>query len=549
MPDHHRPPATVRDHTLRLLRELGLTTVFANPGSTEVPFLVDLPDDIDFVLGLHEGSVVGMATGWALARERPALVQLHTTAGLGNAVGALATARVNRAPLVVLVGQQDRRHLAHEPFLAGHLEGLAGDYPVAVHQPVRAQDVPGAVARAHHEAVQGRGPVLVVVCMDDWARPMDPDQPRAAPARVARPLHVAPDDAAATEIAAFLDGARSPALVVGAGADSAPAWRALTDLAERLRAPVFQESFGARAGFPQDHPLFAGHLPAERSRLRAALRGHDAVLVVGAPALRQYIYADGPLVDPGTRLAMVGDDDGEAHRGAADLAVIAPVAAFTAAVAALVDDRTNAPAPTRSGPAAGPDREVPAPPAEGEPLRPAHVLAALAARVGPDTAVVEETPSSRPRLHRLLPARAPLGFLSAAMGGLGFALPAATGLRMAAPTRPVVAVVGDGSALYQVQALWSAARYRVGVLFVVLSNGRYAVMDRLAEHGGGKAPWPDFPEVSLAALARGLGCPAVEVATHTELCRALDEATAGLAERETPLLLDVTVAPDPDFAP
>ncbi|MFE3456116.1 thiamine pyrophosphate-dependent enzyme [Nocardiopsis aegyptia] len=548
MPDHHRPPATVRDHTLRLLRELGLTTVFANPGSTEVPFLVDLPDDIDFVLGLHEGSVVGMATGWALARERPALVQLHTTAGLGNAVGALATARVNRAPLVVLVGQQDRRHLAHEPFLAGHLEGLAGDYPVAVHQPVRAQDVPGAVARAHHEAVQGRGPVLVVVCMDDWARPMDPDQPRAAPARVARPLHVAPDDAAATEIAAFLDGARSPALVVGAGADSAPAWRALTDLAERLRAPVFQESFGARAGFPQDHPLFAGHLPAERSRLRAALRGHDAVLVVGAPALRQYIYADGPLVDDGTRVAMVGDDPGEAHRGAADLAVIAPVAAFTAAVAALVDERPDAPAPT-SSPAADTGREVPAPPAEGEPLRPAHVLAALAARVGPDTAVVEETPSSRPRLHRLLPARAPLGFLSAAMGGLGFALPAATGLRMAAPTRPVVAVVGDGSALYQVQALWSAARYRVGVLFVVLSNGRYAVMDRLAEHGGGKAPWPDFPEVSLAALARGLGCPAVEVATHTELCRALDEATAGLAERDTPLLLDVTVAPDPDFAP
>jgi benzoylformate decarboxylase len=545
VPDHRRRPETVRDHTLRLLRELGLTTVFANPGSTEVPFLVDLPDDIDFVLGLHEGSVVGMATGWALARDRPALVQLHTTAGLGNAVGALATARANRAPLVVLVGQQDRRHLAHEPFLAGRLEGLAGDYPVSVQQPVRAQDVPGAVARAHHDAVHGRGPALVVVCMDDWGRAMDPDQPRAAPARVARPLHVAPDDAAAAEIAAFLDGARSPALVVGAGADGAPAWRALTDLAERLRAPVFQESFGARAGFPQDHPLFAGHLPAERSRLREALRGHDAVLAVGAPALRQYIYADGPLVDAGTRLAMVGDDPAEAHRGAVDLAVIAPVAPFTAAVAALVAARPVAPAPSTRAPAP----EAPAPPAEGEPLRAAHVLAALADRLAADTCVVEETPSSRPQLHRLLPARAPLGFLSAAMGGLGFALPAATGLRMADPARPVVAVVGDGSALYQVQALWSAARYRVGVLFVVLSNGRYAVMDRLAEHGGGKAPWPDFPEVSLTALARGLGCPAVEVATHEELCRALDGATTDLVGRDTPLLLDVTVVPDPDFAP
>src|SRR5262245_44364335 len=106
--------------------------MFANPGSTEVPFLASLPGDLEFVLGLHEGSVVGMATGYALGRSAPSLAILHTTAGLGNAVGALATARVNRAPLVVLVGQQDRRHLSYEPFLAGKLAGLAGEYPVKV---------------------------------------------------------------------------------------------------------------------------------------------------------------------------------------------------------------------------------------------------------------------------------------------------------------------------------------------------------------------------------------------------------------------------------
>ncbi|MES0832797.1 thiamine pyrophosphate-dependent enzyme [Nocardiopsis tropica] len=542
MPEQTRP--TVREQTLGAMRELGMTTVFANPGSTEVPFLVDLPDDIDFVLGLHEGSVVGMATGWALSRDRPAMVLLHTTAGLGNAVGALATARVNRAPLVVLVGQQDRRHLEHEPFLAGRLEGLAGDYPVAVHRPPRAQDVPAAVVRAHHEASHGRGPALVVVCMDDWSHPVDPGQPRAAAVRVARPAHVAPDDGAAAEVAALLDGAAHPALVVGAGADSAPAWAALTALAERLGAPVYQESFGARAGFPQDHPLFAGHLPAERSRLREALRGHDAVFTAGAPVFRQYIYADGPLVVPGTRLAMVSEDPAEAHRGPAGIAVIAPVAPFTAVVADLVRERPVSPAPR---PAAAPEET--APPAEGEPLRAAHVLRALAERIAPDTVVVEETPSSRPQLHRLLPARAPLGFLSAAMGGLGFALPAATGVRMAAPGRPVVAVVGDGSALYQVQALWSAHRYRAGVLFVVLANGRYAIMDRLAEHRGGKPPWPAFGEVSLAALARGLGCPAVEVRAHGDLVRVLDEVVPGLAGRDEPLVLDVAVVPDPTFAP
>src|SRR5918995_5187663 len=149
---------TVRDATFDVFRRRGLTTLFANPGSTEVPFLAGLPDDLRFVLALHEGSVIGLATGFAIGRGEPALALLHTTAGLGNAVGAIATARVNRAPIVILVGQQDRRHLVFEPFLAGRLAGLAGDYPVWVDQPVRPQDVPGAIGRACNEAATARGP-------------------------------------------------------------------------------------------------------------------------------------------------------------------------------------------------------------------------------------------------------------------------------------------------------------------------------------------------------------------------------------------------------
>ena len=149
---------TVRDATFDVLRERGLTTIFANPGSTEIQLLSGLPADLRFVLALHEASVVGLA----LATNEPALAILHTTAGLGNAVAALATARVNRAPLVVIVGQQDRRHLATQPFLAGRLEGLAGEYPVSAEQPVRAQDVPGAISRAYHAARTHRGPALVM---------------------------------------------------------------------------------------------------------------------------------------------------------------------------------------------------------------------------------------------------------------------------------------------------------------------------------------------------------------------------------------------------
>jgi benzoylformate decarboxylase len=181
-------------------------------------------------------------------------------------------------------------------------------------------------------------------------------------------------------------------------------------------------------------------------------------------------------------------------------------------------------------------------------MRAGHVFAALADRIAPDTIVVEESPSSRPELEMRLPARRPLGFLSAAMGGLGFAVPGATGVRMALPDRPVVAIVGDGAALYQVQALWSAARYGVGLLFIVLSNGRYAIMDRLAERHEKSAPWPDFEEIRVSTIAAGLGCPARRIEDHGELLAVLDEVVPGLAQRTEPLVLDVAVEPDPTFA-
>lgn len=536
-----RTGRTVREAAFDVLRAGGLETIFANPGSTEIPLLAGLPSDLRFVLALHESSVVGMATGWAIARGEPAMALLHTTAGLGNAVSALATARVNRAPVVVLVGQQDRRHLAFEPFLAGHLSGLAGEYPVWVNQPARAQDVPGALARARHEAVTGRGPALVLVPMDDWLEPADETRELAAPAQVLQARAAEP--AAVEQLAELLAGSDSPALVVGAGADDPATWTALVALAERLACPVWQESFGARAGFPQDHPLFAGHLPPNRAGLRKALAGHDVVLAVGAPVFRQYDFMPGPLVEKGTRVAVVSDDPAEVHRSPAELALLAAPAAVCAALGELVPVRNaDPPAPFRR-PAA------PAAPGPGEPLLGGHVLAALAERLPADAVLIEECPSNRPELHARIPVRRPLGFLSAAMGGLGFALPAATGFRMARTDRPVVAVVGDGSSLYAIQALWSAARYGAGVLFVVLSNGRYAVMDRLAQRTGEAGPWPAFEDVDVAALAEGLGCPAVRVEDHSALLQALDEVLPGLAGRDQPLVLDVAIAPDPSFQP
>ena len=545
---------TVRDACFDVMRAEGMTTIFSNPGSTEIPFLVDLPADIRFVLALHEGSVVGIGTGHALGSDSPAFVLLHTTAGLGNAVGAIATARVNHAPLVIVVGQQDRQHLALQPFLAGQLEGLAGDYPLEVLSPVIAADVPSAILRATHVARQGRGPVIVIVPMGDWDTPADASATAAASQAVLSPLATPPELA---DLVAALRASVSPAIVAGSGNDSRDGWAALVEVAEKLNAPVWQEAFGSRAGFPQNHPLFRGSLPADRPRVREALGGHDLLLVVGTAALRQYPYMPGSLVPDETRVFVVTADAAEANRSPAELAIIGDPATLCEAVSVQLGYSRPKFGQAQSGQAQSdqgqsdqlkPHAEAYRldPPAAGEPLRAAHVFQLLAQRLADNTTVVEESPSSRPALEALIPARHPFGFLSAAMGGLGFAMPAAIGLKLARPEHPVI---GDGAAMYSIQSLWTAAHLHVGVVFIILNNGGYAVMDRLADARGGRAPWPSFAEVSVGAIAAGLGVESIRIDDYAELTTVLDRVAPNLGSRQTPLVVEVVVAPDQTFSP
>jgi benzoylformate decarboxylase len=224
------------------------------------------------------------------------------------------------------------------------------------------------------------------------------------------------------------------------------------------------------------------------------------------------------------------------HKSPAELGVIAPVAEACAALVAQVAQRESTVAEPMRRPAS------PSPPSPGEPLTAGHVLAALAERLPAEAVVVEETPSSQPELYQRIPIRTPLGFVAGGNGGLGFGLSGAIGLRMGFPERPVVAVLGDGSAMYAIQGLWSAARYGAGALFVVMGNGRYAIMDTLAQSRGGTGPWPSFGTVDVAGIARCLGCEAVQIETHEQLVGTLDEVVPGLASRETPLLVEVAVA-------
>ncbi len=301
---------TVREATYDLLRQLGLTTIFGNPGSTEEPFLQDFPADFTYVLGLQEASVVAMADGYAQATGRPAL-NLHTFAGMGHAMGNLICAFYNKTPLIITAGQQTREMLLLEPYLT-NVAAVETPRPWVKwsYEPVRAADVPAAFMRAYATAVQPpAGPVFLSLPMDDFEKPAS----GAATVRTTS-RRVGADPARLRDFARQISEAKSPVLVLGAALDRSDGWDAGQRLAETLRVPVWAPPETERASFPEDHPLFQGYLPFAIAPLNEQLKGHDLVVVVGSPVFRYYPYVPGDYLPAGARLLHITDDPAEAAR-------------------------------------------------------------------------------------------------------------------------------------------------------------------------------------------------------------------------------------------
>ena len=298
---------TVRDAVIDLLRRLNMTSVFANPGSTELPLFRHFPDDFRYVLGLQEAVVVGMADGFAQATRNAAFVNLHSAAGVGNAMGNIFTAFKNRTPLVITAGQQARSSLPFDPFLASReATELPKPYVKWSIEPARAEDVPHAIARAYYIAMtQPCGPVLVSVPVDDWDRPAE-----YLPTRVVS-QQVRPDPAILHQIGSALDRSKQPAFVVGAAVDRDGAFNEVRQLAEAHNARVFTAPMSGRGSFPEDHRLFAGFLPAIREKIVHLLQGHDLVFAIGAPAFSYHVEGFGPHLPDGAELFQLTDDPQE----------------------------------------------------------------------------------------------------------------------------------------------------------------------------------------------------------------------------------------------
>ena len=522
-------PTTVRDCLFAIMRAFGADTMFGNPGSTELPMFRGFPGDFRYVLGLQEAVVVGMADGYAQATGQVAFVNLHSAAGVGNAMGNIYTAFKNRTPMVVVAGQQSRSILPFDPYLASlQATELPRPYVKWSIEPARAEDVPQALLTACHRALQAPcGPVLVSIPADDW------DRPAALPELRIVSRRSAPDAALVREVAGGLSGSDRPVFVVGAEVDREGAWEELVRLAETHEAAVYNAPLSARAGFPEDHRLFMGFLPAAREQIVHKLAAHDVLLVIGAPVFTYHAEGAGPHAPAGARVYQLTEDAESAARAPIGTSVVGSVRLALQDLLAVAAARPRAaPLPRPRAPRAEPS----------EPLTQACVLQTLAELRQPDDIVVEEAPTARIQMHAYLPILRPRTFYTMASGGLGHGMPAAAGIAMAQPGRKVIALIGDGSSMYSIQTLWTAAQHALDVTYIVLNNGRYAAMQRwgglLGFAPGTHLPGTDLPGIDFVALARGQGVPGERITSADRLRPALQAALCC----KGPLLLEIAVA-------
>lgn len=528
-----RPEGTVLDAVVRFLRDTGMTTVFGNPGSTELRMLRDWPGDFTYVLGLQESTAVAMAAGHALGTRSAAFVSLHSAGGVGHALGAVFNAHRDRVPLVVLAGQQSRSLLQLRPFLgADEPARFPRPYVKFSRQPERAADVPAVLAEAHRVAMtHPRGPAFVSVPEDDWDQPAAPVAPRAVHAGYTA------DPAALAVLAGRLTDCARPALVIGPGVDDEDALPEAVALAERTRAAVWLSPLSGRSGFPESHPLFQGFLPPVAGPLADRLAPYDVVVALGAPLFTYHVADDGPPLRPGTELFHLDCDPAQAAWLPTGTSIVTTLRPALTHLTALTRQTDRPPPPPRPAPRAAS--------ADGAEISPELLLDLLRDRLPGDRVLVEEAPSHRDALHARVPVDLPGGFLTTGSGALGWGLPLAAG-RALADRRRVVCVLGDGSALYSVQALWTAARHRAPVTYVILDNGGYAAVRALGRRIGiTPVPGTDIGGVEFAALAASLGCPAAYVGHPAQLPAALDRALAA-DDEDGPYLLHVRVTASED---
>jgi benzoylformate decarboxylase len=536
----------------------GVRHIFGNPGTTETPLLDSLPayPEINYVMALHEGVAVGAASFYAQASRRPTVANLHVAPGLGNGIGALYGALKANSPLVVTAGQQDTRMRLKNPVLGHDLVAMAAPVTKWSVQIERADEIAAVLRRAFKVASDApKGPVFVSLPINVLEQETSVEA--MAPDRLWRA--VAPDPKGVADLAAALLKSQSPVIVVGDDVARAGATDALVALVEQVGASVWFEGLRHHVSFPTAHPNYRASLPGDAAQIRKALDGADLVLLLGGPFFEDIWFAEGGHFPDGAAIVQIEESPERlAFNHRLDAGLVGDLAASLAALTEVL--RADAPAEFKSAAQRrnGALAELRAREKEAyqarlekawdrEPISMPRVTAELRRGLPGNVVIVDESITASLDLARAFDYRGFGDYFGGRGGGIGQGLSGAIGVKVAMPDRPVVAVSGDGSAMYSIQALWTAAHHKLAIVFVVLANRQYRILKHNVDvwrqnfQPGTQHPYQQMdligPELDFVRLAEGMGVEAVRV----EKADAIAPALAAAVAANRPYLVEIAI--------
>ncbi len=546
---------TGRDAFLRVLKDEGVSRMFGNPGTTELPIMHALSSapEMGYVLGLQEAIVIAMADGYARASGKLVSCNVHVAPGLGNAIGSIYTSFMSGTPMIVTAGQQEQGHGLTEPLLYAPLVPIAQPVVKWATEVNRIEDLPRILRRAAKIATtEPTGPVFISLPGDILNNEAAIDMGEATRVDTA----VRPSDAALDQLARRLLAAKNPVILAGHEIATSDAFAEATALAEALGAPVLQQTVAWGAHFPSEHPAYLGALNRDQKYVRRVLSDYDFMLCVGADLLKMSVWSETDPLPETTKVAMIGQRDWEMGKNfPAEIALRADVKETLKALVPLLKklggaalaDRAKASlaeiAPRNwSAQRAQRKAKLAAPAVTDKPLPAEWVMMRMSEKLPKDAIVVEEGLTSTTTLPSYFPFRDRNSFFGNVSGGIGWGIAAAVGVQIAEPKRRVVAVIGDGSAMYSITALWSAANQKLPVIFLITNNEGYQILKNRLKlfHGNDTPIGMDFndPPMNITAIAQGFGVAAERVDTTAGFDAALDKA---LARTDGPTLIEVMV--------
>jgi benzoylformate decarboxylase len=541
---------------LELLRQEGVRIMFGNPGTTELPLMDALAaeHELRYILALQEAPAMGMADGYAQASGQCAVVNLHAAPGLGNAMGMLYDAQKAGSPILVTAGQHEQRFNFTEPLLWADLPTIARPFVKWSEEVRRLQDLPRAIHRAVKTALAPpMGPVFLSLPGDILTDSADLDL--GSPSRVATGIRG--DSSAIAKAAAILAKARSPVIIAGDAVPQGDALQELVALAEALGAPVYDEGMASRAMFPSSHPLYRGALVRLPEAIRGMLTQHDLMVSIGGDLFTLSLPGEVEAMPEGYPVVHLDTDPWELAKNYPEQVAILgePKVTLPELTKALLKARSAVEAEAAAKRLVHVKAEGVASlhklhamadaVAERHPIHPLALMQTIGRLLPDDAVVIDETVSSGAGLRRFLKSDDAQSFYGLRGGGIGWGLPAAIGVKLALPDRPVVALIGDGSAMYTIQGLWTAARENLKMVFVIINNYSYRILKQRTNAMKGLAAQADNyvamdldkPRVDFVSLARGLGLTAHRATALADLGDLLEQALAA----DGPTLIDIEV--------